>query len=189
MTTPVTRSARVRAAVLDATAALLAEGGLPAATVDAINARSGVSKATIYKHWANRTAVAIDAFAAMMAETVPLPDTGSARGDLTEQARRVAAFYASPAGRIFAQLLAQTSSDPLAARLLRERFLNGRQEAVRVLWQRGLDRGQVRPDIDPQVAIDVLFGPIVFRMLTGHAPIDPPQAAQIAEAALTSLLT
>jgi AcrR family transcriptional regulator len=58
-------------------------GGLAAATVDAIAARSGVSKATIYKHWPARTAVVAEGFGGMMSDALPLPDTGSAVGDFT----------------------------------------------------------------------------------------------------------
>ncbi len=182
------RSLRAHAAVLAATRELLVEGGLPAATVDAISERSGVSKATIYKHWFSRTAVAVDAFAQHMAIEVPLPDTGSARDDFRDQLRRVCAFYASPSGRIYAQLLAGTVNDPEAGRLLRERFLAGRREAIAVLWRRALERGEVRPDVDVEIATDVLFGPVIYRLMSGHGPLGPDQADAIADAALGGLL-
>ncbi|WP_433438274.1 TetR/AcrR family transcriptional regulator [Nonomuraea sp. CA-141351] len=178
----------MRDAVLRATTELLSEGGLPAATVDAVSARSGVSKATIYKHWPNRICVAIDAFDLHMAETTPVPDTGSAREDLTEQVRNVAAFYASPVGRVYAQLLAATVTDPEAAELLRRRFLAGRRELIRQIWHRGVDRGELRTDIDVEVAQDVLFGAIIFRLVSGHAPLGPSEADAMAEAALAGLL-
>ncbi|HUR03796.1 MAG TPA: TetR/AcrR family transcriptional regulator [Nonomuraea sp.] len=129
------RSRRVREAVLRAATELLSQGGLPAATVDAVSARSEVSKATIYKHWSNRICVAIDAFALHMAEATPVPDTGSAREDLTQQIRNVAAFYAGPVGQVYAQLLAATVTDPEAAELLRQRFLEGRRELIRQMWR------------------------------------------------------
>ena len=89
------RSIKVHEAAVDATRDLLAEGGLPAATIDAISARSGVSKATLYKHWPSRTAVAAEAFGRDMADAVPLPDTGTTAGDLVEQVRLVSRFAAS----------------------------------------------------------------------------------------------
>ncbi|RJL35333.1 TetR/AcrR family transcriptional regulator [Bailinhaonella thermotolerans] len=182
------RSRRVREAVLRAATELLAEGGLPAATVDAVSARSGVSKATIYKHWSNRICVAIDAFALHMAEATPVPDTGSAREDLTLQVHNVAAFYGGPVGRVYAQLLAATVTDPEAAELLRRRFLEGRRELIRQMWRRGVERGELRTDIDVEVAQDVLFGAIIFRLVSGHAPLTPAEAEAMAEAALTGLL-
>lgn len=182
------RSIRARTSALVAAGELLDRGGLAAATVDAISARSGVSKATIYKHWPNRTALAAEAFGRRMVDAVPLPDTGSARGDLSEQVRRVSAFYASADGSVFAQLLAATATDPDAAPYFREYFLHARRRAIATLWQRALDRGEVRPDVDVEVAQDVLFGPLIFRLLTGHAPLTREEADRIADAALAGLL-
>ncbi|WP_232667337.1 TetR/AcrR family transcriptional regulator [Pseudonocardia sp. TRM90224] len=183
------RSVRAREKVLEATDALLTEGGLPAATIDAISVRSGVSKATIYKHWPSRTAVAAEAFGQRMSAALPLPDTGSAHGDFSTQARLVSEFYGSPAGAVFAQLLAASVTDPDAAVFFRAFFLAGRRRAIGELWQRALDRGEVDPDIDVEVAQDVLFGPLVFRLLSGHAPLTPELADQIADAALHGLLS
>jgi AcrR family transcriptional regulator len=162
--------------------------GPSAVTVEQIAALSGVSKTTIYKHWPNKTAVTIDAFAEHMAQQVPRPDTGSTRTDLTEQVRAVCAFYASSAGRVFAQLIAEVQSDPDGAGLFLDRFLAGRRDAVRELWNRGLRRGDIRPDVDVEIGIDVLFGPAIFRLMTGHAPLDPAAAQAIADAALNGLL-
>jgi AcrR family transcriptional regulator len=182
------RSVRARRAVLDAAEALLTEGGLPAATIDAISARSGVSKATIYKHWPSRTAVAAEAFGLRMASAAPLPDTGSARGDFTEQARLVSAFFASQAGAVYRQLLAASVTDPDAAQFFRTFFLAARRRGMAELWSRALARGEVDPAVDIEVAQDVLFGPLIFRLITGHAPFTPEQAEQIADAALNGLL-
>jgi AcrR family transcriptional regulator len=182
------RSERVHQAVLAATRELLAEGGFPAATVDAIAARSGVSKATIYKHWPSRTAVAAKAFGLMMAQALPLPDTGSAVGDLTEQVVRVSAFYAGERGEVFAQLLAACVDDPAGAAYFREYFLAGRREAVAELWQRAVDRGEVDPAIAVDDVIDILFGPLIFRRFTGHYPLTEEHARALAETALKGLL-
>jgi AcrR family transcriptional regulator len=183
------RSQEARAAVIAAAGALLEEGGLPLVTIEAVSARSGVGKPTIYRYWPNRLAVAIDAFAARMAREVPPADLGDARSDLTEQVRRVAAFYATHAGTVLAQLLGATATDPAAAQQLRDRFLADRWAETTVMWQRAVDRGEVRAGISPVVAIDVLFSPIIYRLLVGHAPIDPESATAIAEAVLGGLLT
>lgn len=180
------RSLRVHEAALQATRELLEEGGLGAATVDAIAARSGVSKATIYKHWPSRAAVAAEAFGGLMSEALPVPDTGSAVGDFTEQVRQISAFYA--AEPVFAQLLAACVTDPGAAPYFRRFFLTGRREAVATLWQRALDRGEANPDIDAETAADVLFGPLIFRLVTGHQPLTEAAADKIAAAVLGGLL-
>jgi AcrR family transcriptional regulator len=183
------RDAAAHAAVLAAAAELLDEGGLPAVTIETVSARSGVSKPTIYRYWPNRTAVAIEAFALHMASHVPLASTGDPRRDLTEQVRRVAAFYQTRAGAVFAQLLAAAVTDPHAAQRLRDRFLAVRRADVTRLWQRAVDLGQARPGISADSAIDVLFSPIIYRLLVGHAPAGPAEAAHLADAALSGLLT
>ena len=175
-------------AAVDATRALLREGGLPAATIDAISARSGVSKATLYKHWPSRTAVAAEAFGRDMADAVPLPDTGTTEGDLVEQVRLVSRFYASPEGTVFSQLLAASVTDPGGAAYFRAWFLASRRAAVRTLWERGLARGDVRADVDVDTATDLLFGPLVFRLMTGHLPLTDDAAEAVARAALHGLL-
>jgi len=177
----------MRAAVVAVASQLLQEGGLPLVTIDAVSSRAGVSKPTIYRHWPNRTAIAIDAFTAHMAEQVPIADLGDARSDLTEQVRRVAAFYTTHAGVIVSQLVAATVFDEQARQQLRNHFFSDRFTQTSIIWQRALARGEVNPDVDAGTAIDILFGPIFFRLLVGHAPIDPNSAAILADAALTGL--
>ncbi|MCU1684567.1 MAG: TetR/AcrR family transcriptional regulator [Amycolatopsis sp.] len=183
------RSVRAKDSVLCATRELLDEGGLPAASVDAISARSGVSKATIYKHWPCRAAVAAEAFGRRMADAIPLPDTGSARGDLAEQVRRVSAFYGGDSGKVFAQLLAACVTDPAGAPYFRQFFLATRWEGIAELWQRAQDRGEVDAGVGAGTAMDVLFGPLIFRLLTGHAPLTEAEADTLSSAALDGLLS
>lgn len=186
---PTPRSVRTRQAVLDAAAELLAGGGLAATTIDAIRDRSGVSKTTIYKHWPNRLCLAVDAFAEKLAVETRLPDTGTARGDFTEQLRRVSTFYASPLGAIFAQLMANAMQDPVAAGWLSERLQVSRQHGIQQLWDTAVTRGEVRQDIDPDIAIDLLFGPLMWRLISGRTPLTISEADKIADAALNGLLT
>jgi AcrR family transcriptional regulator len=183
------RSVRAHEAVLDATIELLQEGGYPSATIDAISGRSGVSKATIYKHWPSRTAVAVEAFGKLMDSAVPMPDTGTARGDFSEQIRLVSKFYTSDLGKVYAQLLAAGVSDPAGARYFREYFLGDRRKAIAKVWQRALSRGEVNAEVDVEIAIDVLFGPLIFRLLTGHAPLTRAEANAVADAVLIGLLS
>ncbi|MGN6132105.1 MAG: TetR/AcrR family transcriptional regulator, partial [Nocardioidaceae bacterium] len=182
------RSRRVHEAALAAARSLLAEGGLGAATVDAISERSGVSKATLYKHWPSRTAIAAEALGRDNAVGRPLPDNGSTAGDLTEYLVRVCAFYASPEGRVFSQLLAACVTDAGAAAYFRVFFLAGRRKALATLWQRGVERGDAAPGVDADTAVDLLSGPLVFRLLSGHRPLDEASARVLAHAALHGLL-
>jgi AcrR family transcriptional regulator len=182
------RSVRAREGVLAATRQLLEEGGYPAATVDAISTRSGVSKMTIYKHWPTRPAVAAEAFGGMMASAIRLPDTGDAVEDLREQVRRVSAFYAGKDGRVFGQLLAACTTDSEAAAYFRGYFLQGRRDAIAELWERVRDQGFARPGVSAETVTDILFGPLIFRLMTRHAELSAVEADLICDAALSGLL-
>src|SRR6476661_838021 len=101
------RSEESRTAVLRATSELLHEIGLRAMTTEQIAARSGASKATIYKWWPNKYAVAIDAFLSEILADSPDPDTGSARRDFTLLLQGVCHFYTGASGQVFAQLIGE----------------------------------------------------------------------------------
>lgn len=182
------RSVRAHQAVLDATRELLAEGGLVAATTDAIAARSKVSKATIYNHWPSRGAIAAEAFGLAMAQALPRPRTASALGDLREHMRRLAAFYASDQGRIFAQLLAAGVTDEHSASFFADFFLAGRRAIMRELWEAAQAEGAVRGDVDADLATDLLAGPLVFRLMSGHAPLTPRACGEVIDATFAGLL-
>lgn len=183
------RSDRAHQAVLDATAELLAEQDVRSVTADAIAERAGVSKATVYKWWPSKVAVAVEVFAARMAADVCIPDTGSAHQDFVEQLTAVMTFYTSSAGRTFAQLLAEGQSDPTVLAEVRDRFLSGRRAQVRAIWERGVARGELRGEVDPEVATDLIYGPAIFRLLTGHGPLTAAVATEIVAAAFVGLQT
>jgi AcrR family transcriptional regulator len=182
------RSLRVHDLALQATRELLREGGLGAASIDAISGRSGVSKATLYKHWPSRIAIAAEAFGRDMAEAVPASDTGTTVGDLREQVRRTSAFYASPEGQVYRQLIAACVQDTGGAAYFRAYFLAGRRRAFEQLWARAVERGDVRPDVDVDTATDLLFGPLLLQLMTGHRPLTEEGADAITDAALHGLL-
>jgi AcrR family transcriptional regulator len=181
------RSEESRAAVLRATSALLHEVGLRAMTTEEIASRSGASKATIYKWWPNKYAVAIDAFLSeMMAESRD-PDTGSARQDLTEVVRGLARFYTGPSGRVYAQLVGEAQTDPSIQRELRANLVESRRDLFRTIWDRGVARGELRADVDREVAIDLVVGPALYRLMMGHAPLTDAAADAIVDAAIRGL--
>jgi AcrR family transcriptional regulator len=182
------RSVRVHDRALRATRELLHEGGLAAAGTDAISARSGVSKATLYRHWPSRVAIIAEAFGTGVAEAVPLPDTGTTEGDLREHLRLVSAFYASAEGRVYRELVAACVQDAGGAAYFRTFFLVGRRRAFGRLWERGVQRGDVSPDVDVDTATDVLLGPLLFRLMTGHLPLTDEGTDRVATAALHGLL-
>ena len=181
------RSVEAEAAILKAALYLLERQPLRKVTADAIARRAGVSKATIYKWWPNKSLVALDAYLAGMTEQVAMPDTGSAEQDFTEQLKSVMAFYATPLGRLFCQFLAEGQSDPGFLALFRERFLFARRDTARVMWQRGVERGEIREEVDGEIVLDLIYGPMIFRLLTGHGSVSDRDSEAVVEAAFGGL--
>jgi AcrR family transcriptional regulator len=181
------RSEQSRTAVLRATSQLINEVGLRAMTTDEIASRSGVSKATIYKWWPTKYAVAVEAFLSQMDAQSADPDTGSAREDFRRTLRGLMRFYRSKNGRAYAQLVGEAQFDPRIGKELREHLIGSRRQVMRAILTRGVERGELSPDIDTEVAIDLIFGPAMYRLVAGHAPLNNASADAIVDTAMRAL--
>jgi AcrR family transcriptional regulator len=181
------RSEQSRAAVVRAASELMQEVGLRAMTTELIAARSGASKATIYKWWPNKYSVAVEAFLSEMLAESADPDTGSAHDDFRIVLRGVMHFYTTPSGRVFAQLVGEAQSDQVVHAELRDGLIHSRRRVGRAIWDRGVARGELRADVDPEVAVDIVFGPAMYRLVTRNGPLDTAAADAIVDAALSGL--
>lgn len=175
------RSERAHRAILRAANELLEGEGFAAVTVDAIAERAGVSKATVYRWWPNRAAVVMDGFLSTVSSEVPFPHTGHAREDIRIHMHRLAEAFSGKIGRTVAALIAEGQTDPELAEALRSRWLSVRRAEAREILELGIERGELRRDLDLEVAVDVLYGPIYYRMLVGHAPLDDDFADALAD--------
>jgi AcrR family transcriptional regulator len=173
------RSERARVATLEAAADLLVEGGLGAATMEAIAARAGVSKVTIYKWWPSRGAVAVDAYFHRFDETYSYVDTGDVAADLTTQVRLLIHAFRGRAGEIMAELIGRAQTDPALAETLRTGWLVPRREAAAAVLERAVARGQLRPDADIPTVMDELYAPLYWRLLMRHQPLDDALADEL----------
>src|ERR687891_847538 len=168
------RSERATAAILRAAGELLDSRGLDGLSVDAIAARAGVSKATIYRWWPNKAAIVMDAVLSATAPQIPFPDTGSVREDLRQQMRSVVRLFTKTAtGRALVALIAQSQHDAATATALHERFIAPRRTSAGDVLRRGIDRGELRPDLDVDTAIDTLYGALYYRLLVSGDPLTP----------------
>ena len=183
------RSERAHRAILQAANELLENEGFAAVTVEAIAQRAGVSKATIYRWWPNRAAVVMDGFLSMVSSEVPFPHTGHAREDIRIHMRRLAEAFSGNLGRTVAALIAEGQADPELAEALRSRWLSVRRTEAKEILELGIERGELREDLDPEVAVDVLYGPIYYRMLVGHAPLGEDFADTLADHVFAGLRT
>ena len=168
------RSERATAAILRAAGELLDSRGLDGLSVDAIAARAGVSKATIYRWWPNKAAIVMDAVLSATAPQIPFPDTGSVREDLRQQMRSVVRLFTKTAtGRALVALIAQSQHDAVTASALHERFIAPRRTTAGDVLRRGIDRGELRPDLDVDTAIDTLYGALYYRLLVSGDRLTP----------------
>jgi AcrR family transcriptional regulator len=168
------RSEKARTAILDAATELLLEQGLETVSMDEVAERAGVSKATIYRWWPSKQTLALDAlhheWDTVRAEP---PDTGSLRSDLLALLRPwMRRVRERPYGRVVAELVTEAQTDPEFAAVYHARFVAPRREPGAELLRRAIDRGELRPDTDVELALDLVYGPLYHRLLHGHAPLN-----------------
>jgi AcrR family transcriptional regulator len=160
------RSAQAETAILEATLELLAERGLTALTIEGVAARAGVGKATVYRRWTSKTDLVRAAIARIGTQDMRLPDTGSVRGDVLAMMRgRRESAGASRAGFFIPRLVGEAAGDPQLGPLLDEVLVQPGRRVMRAILERGIERGELRSDLDIESAVDLLIGAIVYRLL------------------------
>jgi AcrR family transcriptional regulator len=183
------RSEKATSAILEAAAELLLLRGLGAMSMDEVAKRAGVSKATIYRWWPSKELLALDALLDWAAVRTPTRDTGSLRGDLVALVRPwVREITRQPFGRVIAALVTEAQSDPEFAAAYRTHFVDPRREAMRAAFARAAERGEVPTDLDVEVAIDLIYGPLYHRLLHGHAPLTRRFADGVVDMALGGIV-
>lgn len=159
------RSEKTKNAVLSAAYELLLENGFGAVTIEKIAERAGVSKATIYKWWPNKAAVIMDAFFDAAVVKLPVPDTGSVINDMITQVNNLANFLISPEGKVINEIIAEGQSDLKLAEAYRTMYFKPRRLDSRYILERGISRGELKEDLDIELVIDLIFGPLFYRLL------------------------
>jgi AcrR family transcriptional regulator len=175
------RSSEAHLAILQAVLDLLAEVGYDAVSMEAVAQRAGVSKATVYRRWTSKTALVLDLLESIAATHAP-PDTGSVRGDLHQMVDRVVlALVHAQYGAILTALASELPRNPEMAETFRTHFLAARRAAMLAVLQRGLARGELRADADLEVVMDLLVGPLYYRVLVSGMPLSSAYAAEIVD--------
>lgn len=192
------RSVAARRAILKAAHELLVEGGLSSVTIEGIAARAGVGKPTIYRSWPNAHAVAM---AAMMegdrtdepldttgkhaAEPLARPNekrgteppakpnekTGSALAALRAQLHEVARVFSTPLGRSVTLMIAAAEQETELCKAFRNHFILARRNEGRTFLGNAIANGEIRKEIDLEVALDLIYAPVFYRLLMGHAAL------------------
>jgi len=179
------RSAKVREAVLNATLKALDEQGYNGLTISEIARRSGVHASSIQRRWGTLENVLLEAVLGFTQQKLPVPDTGSLRGDLLAFARSLTRYLATPLGETVMRILA-TSANDSALNVKRAQITTTRRKLTRVMVERAADRGELSPGTDPQLAVELLVAPLNLRKLLGE-PIDDKFVKQVVETLLRGL--
>jgi AcrR family transcriptional regulator len=174
------RNAAARDAILDVTFELLRTRGTTGVTIDAIAEAAGVGRQTIYRWWPSKGAVAAEAMARQARVIVPVRDTTSFPDDLTQfLVDSFTGLEDSGTRRALRQLVSAAPADEHVAEVLAE-FTAQRRAALRALLERGQASGDLSADADLDLLVDVAHGVLWYRLLIGHAPLDPRAARDLA---------
>lgn len=167
------RSEAAKRQILQAALDLLHEVGVSGVTMEAIAARSGVSKTTIYRWWSCAPAVALEGFLDEVAAHMEATKAEAPLPALRARIRRLGRLMNGPLGDVLAGLIAATESDRDLATAFRDGFLKPRREDAKRLLKLCVDDGSLRSDLDLEIALDVLSGALYNRRCVTREPITP----------------
>jgi AcrR family transcriptional regulator len=179
------RPRRSQDIVLQTTLDVIAEQGVMGISVDAVAARSGVSKATIYRHWGSRARLIHAAISSLQTPTME-PDTGSLRDDLVALLQHLVDYFDTPTvANVFPSFLDAAVRDPELAELRQETLRTGRASFERVV-QRGIERGELSPDVDIHLVVDFARAPIIYRRVVAQVLVPASEVEPIVDAVLAA---
>jgi len=182
----VTRSARVRRLVLDTTAQLIAEVGVERTSIDEVSSRSGVAKSTIYRHFPSKQVLVVEAVHACTQLPV-VADTGSLRDDLISCfSGMTKASYEGRLGDMMLSLMDAAQRDPELGRLVRAQSEQRRRFVTGVL-ERAIERDQLRGDVDVDLLVTMLSGPLVYTKLVRRQRVTEQLVAAVVDAVLAGV--
>ena len=178
-------SADVENGILVATLEVLDEVGFEDLTVEAVAARAGSAKTGVYRRWPSKVPLVVEAL--VRAAPAPhAPDTGDLRQDMLGLWKSVANQATRSIERLLPLVTTYLGDDPELTALLRDRYFGPRRQAGRTIIERAAARGEISPAVDPDLALDLLFGPLVYRFLLG-LPLDDETMGQLTGMAIEGL--
>jgi AcrR family transcriptional regulator len=181
------RDVRRDEAILAATLELLQEHGYRGLTIDGVAAGAGVGRPTIYRRWPSKPALVVAALVDSARLALPLPDTGSLRGDLIQvQHHQVELMNSPDTRRVTAGLIADLATDPELAETYVTQYLAPRRSRVWRVLERGVHRGELAADVDMAFAYDLLVGPLFMRAVVWGQTLAPDAAEKTVDVALAT---
>jgi len=180
------RSVEAHEKVLNAALELFAERGIDATSMDAIAQASGVSKATIYNHWTDKEALLLEAMLMIhgLDREPEDVDTGDVQQDLTwVLTRKPPDRFDAVRNRLTPSLIAYSAFHPEFGREWRHRVTEPPRQCIRKILRRGIERGELQPDIDIEASVALLLGPMLYaHIFSKEDPSKKPDLGPISAA-------
>lgn len=184
--TPIPRGEQARERVLRAALEVLADHGMPGFTMEAVAARAGASKATLYRHWRSQAALLVDAMERTFQPFAP-PATGGLRSDLVALLSAAQSLVTGEAfSRLMAAFVDAAERDPTLCGLHLQITERRREPLLRVLAD-ARDRSEIPATADLELAVDLLAGPFFYRRFIAHRPFPDGFVPAIVDHVLAAL--
>jgi AcrR family transcriptional regulator len=177
------RSAAAQRKILAATAKLLSEGGFQAVTMEAVAARAGVAKTTLYRWWPNRAAVALDCVSARMTPIADRARTGSYRKRFQRQLKATIRLLNGKQGQSILALIGAKQTDPPLGQAYSEQIARPRRAQTRRLAHQAIQARELAPGTDPDLFLDAIYGPLYYRKVVSGEPVTNDFIDRIVDAA------
>ena len=175
-----------RLAILDAALTLCREEGYAKLSVEAIAARAGASKQTIYRWWPSKGSVLLEALEQEVAGSATVPDTGDVVADMRTVIGNLIRRHADPNfGPHVAALIAESQQDPALGLDALERFVRGRRRPLVERLRRAQRLGQLPESLDPEAILEVVFGALYHRLLLRSGPLDAAYGSFVVDVVFT----
>ena len=165
---------------------ILMQDGFGRLTIEAVSARSGVGKPTIYRYWANASELAM---AALMEGHIDglIEESGNLCDRLERQVTTIVTAFATTRGRQIAQALAAADQDSEMTRAFRNRVILSGREAGRRMIENAIEKQEIVAPSDIEVSLDMIYAPVFYRLLVGHLPLDQSFATSLVSQAIMLL--
>ncbi|MGW0586562.1 TetR/AcrR family transcriptional regulator [Streptosporangium sp. NPDC002607] len=177
------RAAARTTTIMKATLALAQESGYAKLSIEAVAARAGVGKHTIYRRWPSKGLLFLDSLLSLNEPALDYPDTGDVMADLRRQIYAAVDLLGNPPwGPLYRALVGEAQHDPMVAAGLSERFIRPQADKTIIRLKAAQKQGQVSPDFDLDLAMAILSGPLYFRLLITQEPMTHDYVDRILEA-------
>jgi AcrR family transcriptional regulator len=160
--------------IIDTVLQIMREKPLDDVSIEEIARRAKVGKPTIYKWWPSKASLMLDVFKERVVPSFPLNSTATAEEAIRKQAKELVRLLNGFFGKVSAQIIAEGQTEPVVIEEYRKRYVRIRRETTIPVIERGYATGEFKRRIDPNLLIDLIYGPIYYRLLVRYLPLNQP---------------